>query len=107
MSRRTSHIFMGISSWLVARFSWRPKSSSSSSRRRVASSPSDRSRAWLACTVRSSSLADLGGDRELVGSEPQGLAPDLRENTLHLEQHASRLDDGDPCFGIALALTHA
>ena len=94
------------SSWgsrarLVARFNWSPNSSSSSSRRRVSSSTSDRSRAWLACTVRSCSLAYLGRNR---ACEPRVgcFAPDFRRDAFHLEQHAPRLDDGNPRLELPL-----
>src|SRR5262245_5838289 len=46
-------------------------------------------------------------DRQLGGGEPERLARDRHRHAVDLEQHASRLDPGDPEFRRALARAHA
>src|SRR5690554_3366075 len=110
MSLRTWRMRIGLPSCPTAFWKRRLKSSALSSstlRTRSSRLRSLSSRAFTDTLTTLLRPDDAGPDRQLEGGQPQRLHRDRLGHARHLEEDASRLDDGDPVLGRPLAAAHA
>src|SRR5262249_54491138 len=108
ISRRFSFSCAVFSSWPVADWKRRLKSSCRVSARRRSSSSFERSRRSLASKeITAFAAHELRLDRQLLARKPQRVLRKRLRHSGELEHDATGLDDGDPAFRRALALAHA
>src|SRR5437867_7303322 len=109
-SRRAWPIRDGFLATPIESWKRRLKTSSLSSRTFCRISSSLRSRhfaAFIACpSERPHAAHELRVDSHLLARGPERLPGHLLGDAFHLVEDAARLHDGDPLFGVALALAH-